>query len=562
MKIKKTTLVLLAGLTAMVSCNENAECDFPNENKVNFSGHISAPLTRASNDSWEASDAIGIYALRSGEQLSKTGIYDQKENIKYITDSTVGTGEFDPETESDAITFPANGDNLDFVAYYPYAQNVSDYKVAVDVSDQKNISAIDLLYAKVTGKNKQTPKVVLPFSHKLSRVIVQLQKEGEVNLTGAKVTFKGTIVDGNFNLKTEAVEKGTTKSDLTPYKNGDSATAILIPGQEVSDITIVITLEDGTKYEWTPAQYTLKSGKSITYVLGLKPGEEVKVDTDATIDDWENEDNQNGTVNPKDDTNPSTDVSLDKTTITFEATGGEQTVNITASKNWTATSDASWLTLSSASGNGDFALVLTATPNDTTEERTATVTVDTKTITVTQAGKQTTTPPTTSPDLLFAGSDFEDWTAFEGSLNADGLKYAVQSDDGRNGTKAFYLNKNVSSYTDIFTAKVPDNFTAPSKITLYLKGTSTAKSLALIIHTTSGKKYFKLGDCTGDKEATISTSRSAYTGVINTNGQWVKVTLDLSSIKDSINTTSGEDLFTLRLGKSEYNLYIDDITME
>ena len=71
------------------------------------------------------------------------------------------------------------------------------------------------------------------------------------------------------------------------------------------------------------------------------------------------------------------------------------TVNITSNGQWTATSNAKWLTLSQSSGTGDAVLTLTALENTGNSARTGTVTVKsgtiTKTITVIQAKSQSLT---------------------------------------------------------------------------------------------------------------------------------------------------------------------------
>ncbi len=414
MKLTKTILGLFIASIAIIACNDNSDYNFQSDNKVNFSAQISASVTRATSDSWEADDAIGIYALTAGETLSDAAIYDQKANIKYTTNSAGATGKLTPANEDEAIKFPANGDNLDFIAYYPYTGNITKFKIPVDISNQSDISKIDLLYATKAEQNKDNEKVELQFAHKLSRVIVELSEQNGVDLTDATITLKGVTVKGAFDLDNGTVTAKTDVADVTPYKKANKATAILLPGQDVSVMKIEIVLKDGTKYEWTPAQYILKEGKSITYSLVLISGNAVTLDADATIEDWKVEAGQNETLTPKEEVN--NEVTVDKTSLEFAAAGGEKTVNITANENksWTATSDANWLTLNTANQTGNFALKLTATENTTTEQRTTTVTIEDKTVTVTQKGKGTTTPTT---DLLFPGADFEDWVAFEGSLN-------------------------------------------------------------------------------------------------------------------------------------------------
>ena len=60
------------------------------------------------------------------------------------------------------------------------------------------------------------------------------------------------------------------------------------------------------------------------------------------------------------------------------------------------------------------------------------------------------------------------------------------------------------------------------------------------------------------------TDANSYAkGGVNTNGEWVQVTLDISSLASQINSTPGQDLFALKVGsKSDYNLFVDDITIE
>ena len=60
------------------------------------------------------------------------------------------------------------------------------------------------------------------------------------------------------------------------------------------------------------------------------------------------------------------------------------------------------------------------------------------------------------------------------------------------------------------------------------------------------------------------TDANSYAnGGINTGGEWIQVTLDISSIASQINTTSGQNLFALKVGKTaNYDLLVDDITIE
>lgn len=89
-------------------------------------------------------------------------------------------------------------------------------------------------------------------------------------------------------------------------------------------------------------------------------------------------------------------LTVSETSLSVIAAGEAKTVDVTSNVEWTAASDAAWLTVTPASGENDGQLTLTAAANSTTAERTATVTVSTeaegvaaKTVIVTQPGTTT-----------------------------------------------------------------------------------------------------------------------------------------------------------------------------
>jgi len=164
--------------------------------------------------------------------------------------------------------------------------------------------------------------------------------------------------------------------------------------------------------------------------------------------------------------------------------------------------------------------------------------------------------------ILFPGSDFENWDTFTGALNSYGLKdYAVQSDNGREESKAMHISGTPTKNDYVFTATVPENFdaTGKTKIIFYIKGTS-GKSLSLNLYNSEGYNKFNLGEYSSATTIEPSSSNS-YTGAIDTAGEWLKVTLNISELP--LQTTQGESLFALKVGKEQaYDLLVDDITIK
>ena len=200
------------------------------------------------------------------------------------------------------------------------------------------------------------------------------------------------------------------------------------------------------------------------------------------------------------------------------------------------------------------------------------------------AGGTTPTPqpepqPKPNPDqptpavgkLLFPGADFEDWAAFEGALNKFGLKkdYAKQVDGGHNG-KALHINGTPKDNYHVFTAKVPEGApTSGNTITFYIKGKS-AKTLSINIYSDETREYkgktyqeykpFNIGTVSGTADITLKPQdRNGYTGTIDTQGKWVKVTLNISGLK----LATKDSFFGIKVGKeAAYDLMIDDITIQ
>ncbi|MEJ5051196.1 DUF5689 domain-containing protein [Chryseobacterium culicis] len=173
--------------------------------------------------------------------------------------------------------------------------------------------------------------------------------------------------------------------------------------------------------------------------------------------------------------------------------------------------------------------------------------------------------PSASAVNLFAGSDFENWTTFLSSVNTFGLKpYATQGVGlGYNGTNSLQIKGTPTANDYVFTSVATTGIPAvPKRITMYIKGTATGKTLSFNVYKAGGGFYvFNLG--TFSTGATLGVeSANSYTGSINTSGQWRLVELTLTGITD-INTTAGKDMFAIKTGNGGiYDVQIDNIKIE
>ena len=157
------------------------------------------------------------------------------------------------------------------------------------------------------------------------------------------------------------------------------------------------------------------------------------------------------------------------------------------------------------------------------------------------------------------------------SQNQASANTAVEMGTGDLGTNSLYLNGTPTGNDYVYTISSAARGTipaTPTKITFWVKGTS-AKSLSLNVYrSTTGYDVFNVDNLTTSavtlNKAALNTAdngTNSYIGTIDTNGQWVKITLNISDV--SINNSNTGDIFALKVGKDAlYDLHIDNIEIQ
>ena len=286
MKTNYLFIGMAALMIAACSNNENEPQVDDGRIAVSFAGEITLP--RATTDTWEANDGIGIYMLEHGMKT----VTDGATNRKYVT--TAGDGKFTPAGAEQTIYFPLSADEkVDFIAYCPQTDLTGDV-YNVDVSDQKNPANIDLLRSdNAVGKDKSTNTVDLEFFHRLSRVEVELAAGEGVNdaeLAGMSITLGKQPVTADFNVLQNTLTAGQDLATLTlnTAADGKTASAIILPQEGVSGRNLELTLPGSTVLTWpVEADRTFEQGKKTIFNITLKRtpvGTEVEVN--ATIQPW------------------------------------------------------------------------------------------------------------------------------------------------------------------------------------------------------------------------------------------------------------------------------------
>lgn len=527
----KTLAWLLVGSMAFASCDKTNNDVTEPESKVEFTSMVNN--LRVENDSWSAGDEVGVFVLNAGQKTIPAGIYDGKSNVKYRAESN---GVF-TETGT-SIIFPKDGSALDFVTYAPYKDGIENGIYNIDVVDQTNLAKLDFVYSNnATNKNKTTPKVNLVFDHKLAffEMVLQVIPGANISLDGAKAVFESILTTATFDLATGELTPGTESApmNLVVNKVNDSKAVIsmiLIPGTSLEEATMKVTL-DGKEYTWKPETRLIEGGKKyvVTTSVGTVEGE-IKTVFGSSITDWNIENIDGGTLTPK---NPGNNDSGSTPGGPDNGGGSGDQDNGGNSGDQDNGND---------NGNGSD-----------------------------QPGGGSDTPDTPSPtpgqaELLFDGADFENEAAFRALLlpKFPLPSYVTFVDGGRTG-KALQVKTNAAKGNEfIFNVQGKNkNFAGKTKISFYIKGTAK-KSLSINAYIPGGAKntakIFNLGDASTNKSLKTSTT-NGYKGLIDTNGQWIKVELDITEFANNI-AKSG-DLFGIKIGKDvAYDLLIDDITVE
>ena len=250
--------------------------------------------TRAYDDQWEKGDEIGIFGFTQGDAPTQAHT-----NVRYVT--TGGNGTFTPDGTT--IYLPTDGSSLDFVAYYPHTTDLENGIYTVDVENQSDQSAIDLMAADTQTADRINNTVAFNFGHKLSKIVLTF-KPGDgmalselagmkVQLTNQqpKATFDVTQPDGEVVVGTNTPATLTLNTDA----DGTSSEGIVLPSANFDGMTLHLELSDGSSF----FNWDLNNSKADKFEAGKKYVYDITVNRSglgvtATITDWTPGNGENG----------------------------------------------------------------------------------------------------------------------------------------------------------------------------------------------------------------------------------------------------------------------------
>ena len=242
--------------------------------------------TRATETNFENTDEVGVYVTAADEALQIGGNEVNNEQFTYNGSSW---------TSKRRVYWNSGQHNI--YAYYPYTKTINDvenysFELQADQSTAEGFTKSDFLWASEKGVTASATAVSMTFAHKMSCVVVKLQK-GE-NYTGdisgeTEVFIHSTVTKASIDLSTGDAGKDDyagTSSVKALQKSATEYTAIVVPQNITTRRPLVEVITGGVSY-LMEGKISLKPGMrhTITVTLDKNP-EQTKIDIGGEIVNW------------------------------------------------------------------------------------------------------------------------------------------------------------------------------------------------------------------------------------------------------------------------------------
>lgn len=336
--MKRIAILLTGVLAGVASCGEmedenvtGTETEVDSEAMtINIATSISggiesaeATATRATGEEFEDGDKIGVYVVDLDGTGAGTGTStgagsgagtlknsgNRADNVRFTFDK--GKGAWVPSQE---IYWKDMKTHIDVYGYYPYTTTVSDvnnltFTVRKDQSEgadnggQAGYDASDLLWGKAEDVAPTGKVIMLPFTHRLSKVHVSLEKgsgfkDDEWTAAAKEVIILNTNRIASIDIATGAViaSGNDRETGIIPIKDGDSFNAIVVPQSIPSGTTFISITVAGVSYKFTLNEILrLSSSKQYNFTIEVNKrgeGDFEFIPKINGISEWESDDTQ------------------------------------------------------------------------------------------------------------------------------------------------------------------------------------------------------------------------------------------------------------------------------
>jgi hypothetical protein len=233
-------LIMLIMVQTFTACTDDTLQDSaqPDGGRIAFDlaigGSVQTRVSTAADFSsaWEQGDAVGLFAVShaSGTPAALAASGNYMNNVSLALGASVWS-------LSPAQYYPADGNQLDFYAYYPRQTTVANatgmtFTVQTDQSAGTNFNKSDLLLAKQMNVAKSASPVPLAFSHALS--LVQVQVTNATATTTVTLLNVKTSVTIDWTASTPAVTASGTAGNIKMARvSGTNLFRALVSAQDI-----------------------------------------------------------------------------------------------------------------------------------------------------------------------------------------------------------------------------------------------------------------------------------------------------------------------------------------
>ena len=281
----KTTKYFIAALTiALAACNNEMEMEgavyVPDEGEIQLK-MMHPHQTRVTETSFEASDSIGVYVTASDAALQLAGNEVNNELFTYNGTSW---------TSKRKVYWNTGKHNV--YAFYPYSKKVNDvvdYSFSVQTDQSTDWG---FLFASALDVNASASPVAMQFAHKMSNVIVNLEKgenfEGVIP-ANAEVYLLSTVPQAVIDLTTGDAAKdpyGAVAAIRCRQLSNTQYQGIVVPQSLTSRRPLVeVVIGDVSYLMEGKISYRPGMRHTISVTLDQNP-EQIKIEIGGSIEGW------------------------------------------------------------------------------------------------------------------------------------------------------------------------------------------------------------------------------------------------------------------------------------
>ena len=248
---------------------------------ISLSLTVDAPQVKATDNSFEEGDQIGLYVSYDGD-LKEQGNYS--DNKKF----TLRAGHWTADTE---LYWKDQTSAADFYCYYPYAAPGNPLAYAFSVpnnqSDLHSYKEADLLWGKRTGAAPSSGQVSIKTSHLMSNLLVYLKPGNgftaeECAAATRKLTVGNVKTSATVNLSSGGVSAQGQPGTVTPYWDGECF-RLLLPPQEVAADADLLAVTVGNSTYTARQEFSFQQGTRHKLTVTVDKSSST---LDISIEEW------------------------------------------------------------------------------------------------------------------------------------------------------------------------------------------------------------------------------------------------------------------------------------